>query len=76
MPQANAAPGMRRVEIRTVLNRNKGSKQRLASELGISASAVSIWLSGRSKSARVAAAAEKLASELLSNERESLVEAR
>jgi predicted transcriptional regulator len=51
-----------------VLSRHKGSKSRLAGELGISQSAISVWLAGRMKSARVAAAAEKLAVELMSAE--------
>lgn len=46
---------------------------RLAKELGISHSAIHVWLGGRSKSARVAAAAEKLALELLKKEKEDQV---
>lgn len=68
MAQANAMPALRRVEIRTVFRRNRGSIQRVAEQLGISHAGVSLWLAGKSRSARVAAAAEKLAVELLSAE--------
>jgi predicted transcriptional regulator len=68
MEQANATPGMRRTEIRTVLGRHRGSKSRIATELGVSQAAISVWLSGRSKSKRIADAAGKLAVELLTAE--------
>lgn len=69
MSQTNAMPGMRRTEIRKVFRRHKGSVSRLAEQLGVTHSAVSIWLAGRSKSARIAAAAEQRALELLDAEK-------
>lgn len=68
MTRANATPGLRRAEIRKIFDRNKGSKLRLSQELGCSHSAVSLVLTGRSKSARILAAAEKVAMSLLSAE--------
>lgn len=69
MSQQTATPGMRRTEIRKVFRRHKGAVARLAEQLGVTHSAVSIWLSGRSKSARIAAAAERRALELLDAEK-------
>lgn len=71
MEQTNARQGMRRTEIRTVLRRHKGSVVQIARDLGVSHASVSMFLAGRSKSARIAVAAEKLANELLTNEREA-----
>jgi predicted transcriptional regulator len=71
MKQENATPGMRRTEIRAVFNRNPGSKTKLAKSLGVSLTAVTLWLGGKMTSARIAAAALALALELVAGEREA-----
>lgn len=60
---------MRRTEIRAVLSRNKGSKTMLAKSLGVSLTAVTLWLAGKMTSARIAAAAERLAMDLVASEK-------
>lgn len=62
-------PKLRRVEIREILRRHEGSIGAVARELGITISSVSMWLYGRSKSSRVAAAAERRALALLEEEK-------
>jgi len=67
--------GMRRTEIRRVLDRHRGSKIGIARTLGVSHSAVSVWLRGRTTSARIAAEAEKVARELVEAEQSATVAA-
>lgn len=71
MKPANATPGMRRTEIRAVMNlpKHKGCKARLAETLGVSPTAITLWLAGKMTSARIAAAAEALAIELVGAEK-------
>jgi predicted transcriptional regulator len=61
---------LRRVQIREILRRHEGSIGAVAKELEISIQMVSQWLAGRSKSKRVAEAAERRALALLEEERE------
>lgn len=71
METPHATQTLRRTEIRKILRRHKGSIQRIADSLQVSHSAVSIWLAGKTTSARVAAAAERMALELVAGEREA-----
>jgi hypothetical protein len=71
MKQENATPGMRRTEIRAVLSRHKGAKTKLAKSLEVSLTAVTLWLGGKTTSAKIAAAAERMALELVAGEREA-----
>jgi len=59
---------LRRTEIRAILGRHRGSKGEIARQFGVRAQSVSTWLGGRTKSARIARAAEKKALELLEQE--------
>ena len=68
MHTPHASQTLRRTEIRKILRRHKGSIQRIADQLAISHSAVSIWLAGRCTSARVAEAAEQMALALVAGE--------
>jgi DNA-binding transcriptional regulator YdaS (Cro superfamily) len=56
---------MSREKIRSILGRQFGSKTALARRLGVTPNAISVWLSGRTVSARIAAAAELAAKEIL-----------
>lgn len=72
--QGIASTRLRRVQIREVLHRHAGSIQSLAAELGITRNAISMWLSGRTKSKRVAEAAERRALALLDEEQLALLD--
>jgi DNA-binding transcriptional regulator YiaG len=66
--QATSATKLRRVQIREILQRHEGSIGAVARDLNITIQAVSMWLGGRSKSKRVAEAAERKALALLDQE--------
>lgn len=68
MEQPNATPALRRVEIRTIFNRHRGARLRLAEKLKVTHSAISLWINGKSKSKRIAAAAADMAAELIASE--------
>lgn len=53
-----------RKRIRKILGNNRGAASKLARDLGISRVTVALVLSGRTKSKRVLAAADKLAHKL------------
>lgn len=63
MEQTSSAT-LTRKQIKDIFRANKGSVTQLADELGITHPGVSMWLRGKSKSARIAKAAFKMASEL------------
>ena len=62
-------PILRRVQVREILHRHHGSVKDVAQRLGLTHASVGMWLGGRSKSKRVAAAATAKALELLELER-------
>lgn len=49
---------MSRAKIARILRKNRGAIRDLAKDLEVSHAAVSLWLSGKTKSDRIAAAAE------------------
>ena len=57
-----------REEISKVFGRHYGVKMRLASELAVTPSAITLWLNGSSNSIRIAEAAERAAREILAEE--------
>lgn len=60
---------LKRTDIRKVLQRHTGSISQVARDLGISHVSVSLWLKGRSTSARIADAANSKALQLLDKEK-------
>lgn len=68
MPGINSSK-ISREEISDILRRHKGSIVQVADSLGIRGTGVSLWLDGKTTSARIAEAAEKKARELLKLER-------
>jgi len=60
---------LRRVEIRSVLRRHKGSQAEVARNANVSRVSVNKWLKGLTTSANIAEAAEKKALELLDMEK-------
>jgi len=60
---------LRRVEVREILQRHKGSIKEVAESLGVNHASVSMWLGGRTKSKRVAEAATLKALQLQEQER-------
>jgi transcriptional regulator with XRE-family HTH domain len=63
---------LRRTEVRTILKRNRGSIKAIADDLGITITTVGDWMRGKTTSARVAAAAQAKALELLEAERKAM----
>lgn len=55
-------------KIREVFSRNRGAGVRLAREIGVSQTAISLVLSGGTKSARIRRALERRARQLLARE--------
>lgn len=60
---------LRRVEIRTVLRRHKGSQAEVARNARVTRMSVNKWLKGLTTSANIAEAAERKALELLGQEK-------
>jgi hypothetical protein len=60
---------LRRVQVREILHRHRGSINEIAAAIGTTSSAVGMWLGGRTKSKRVAEAATRKAKQLLEQER-------
>lgn len=59
-----------RRKIRKLFRANRGSIVAIARELGVTSTSVSLWLSGRMKSARIAGACERFALALQNREGE------
>lgn len=59
---------MTRTEIRKIFRRHRGAAAELARELEIGPNAVSQWLRGRTVSANIKAAAERMARALLARD--------
>ena len=70
MSTQTQTPELTRVEVRKILKRHIGSIQEIASSFDppVTSQAVTSWLYGRSKSARIAAAAQTKAQNLLEEE--------
>lgn len=61
----NQGSTLTRVQIRRIFRANFGAASQIARELGVTATTISLWLSGRVKSARIEAAMRQRAEELL-----------
>lgn len=64
-----ASPAMTPQQIGAILRRHKGSQTQIADSLGLRASTVNTWLTGKTTSARIAEAAQVKARELLTIEK-------
>lgn len=60
---------LKRTEVREILKRHPGSISTIADELGVTTTTVSMWLRGKTTSARIETACHKRAHEFLQQEK-------
>ncbi len=69
MTTTDHTPGIPRKEIRKLFRRHRGTASALARELGVGPNAISQWLRGRTVSAKIKDAAERMATRLMALEK-------